>query len=934
MTRLHLSPVVILLFLTTLVASCASGQQSDSIQPSGMAQIRLDVRIDAASLSCSAMESAEFEAVVSGGDGDYSYVWDFNAADGHNVDGIESVAHYIYPEPGGYTISLHVADSSGASGEAITKINVGDRKYAAQEPIELYDLISSPDKPYIIDGFDITNPDGNGITLRNCENIIIRNCYIHDCIADDGKDCRAISAEGCRNLTIQNVYVKNNKRGILVEGYPNHLSSDILVENSVVVGSLREDGISFRNVENVTVSGNILYDNGRIWEDRISGISFNSVFHHVKAHHNLVVNSNSDGIELMGDTDKETATDIEVYANVVRDNGEQGVWLFRVQKGRVHHNYIEGSHNNGVCLEGLVADMRVDHNVIIRCGGTPEMKHHGGGAVAIQLSSDNLIQHNILIDSSCGDVSISGFDRPGEDWIKKMDSRFREATGNVIDGNVMCNSEFNISIADGVSSTSITNNVVWQRERGRHYHGCRPDKSNIKAKPLFRAPERGDFALLSNSPGYKTIAQTVRGSGWHFGTLAFDYKYVPLIMDEEKIARGFEMEAKDAAEAGAYWIRPHLTELFAWGFTEKQPGQYDWAIIDLLVRTCQKYDLRLLPQIWTLAAWDQKLPPVDMSDPMNALFTLKRCPWTHGGDLKPKDMKAYLAWLEAMVERYDNDGVHDMPGLKYPILYYEILNEPQGRDDMQPFFEVQKESYLTIKDENPDVQVVLGGQISPEELETYLNMGIREYCDVINIHGSLGHRYQEIIKASGGGKPVWITEIGYEFEEYSFENLDAERKQAEYLIKDYARSFANGADKIFWIEILGWITPDMELEFQLPIQQQQACLHPAGQRPRLAYYTHKLLASKIGKFSSVERTFLDEGVESYKFLQDGKIFYILWNESDERTWINLDVSTLSAVATELVPQSEDGSFKSLKLKAEDMNVQLEIGTIPVLVELR
>ena len=505
MSKLSILLVITLFFLSTLMAGCMIHQSQDAANPSGIARSPLDVRIDADSLSYPAMDQAKFTAVVSGGDSDYSYIWDFDAADGYDVDGIEPVVQHIYPIPGQYNISLRVADSSGAFGDATATIDVKAREYAIQKPIEIQNLVSPPDRPYVIDGYDISNPDGNGITLRHCENIIIRNCHIHDCTSDYDQDSRAIFAEGCSNLTIQNVSLKNNKRGILVEGFPDRLSSDILVENSVVAGSEREDGISFRNVEDVEVRGNILYDNGRIWEDRISGISFNGVFRHISAHDNLVVNSNSDGIELMGETERETPTDIEVYDNIVRNNGEQGVWLSRVQKGRIHHNYIEGSHHNGVCLERLISGIRIDHNFIIRCGGTPEMEHYGGAAVGIQYSRDNIIQYNILVDSSCGDVSISGPGKADEGWMKKMDSGFRQSAKNVVDSNVMCSSEVNISIADGVSATSITNNVVWQRGNGRHYHGCHPDKSNIRAKPLFRAQERGDFSLLSNSPGYGNI---------------------------------------------------------------------------------------------------------------------------------------------------------------------------------------------------------------------------------------------------------------------------------------------------------------------------------------------------------------------------------------------------------------------------------------------
>jgi hypothetical protein len=43
---------------------------------------------------------------------------------------------------------------------------------------------------------------------------------------------------------------------------------------------------------------------------------------------------------------------------------------------------------------------------------------------------------------------------------------------------------------------------------------------------------------------------------------------------------------------------------------------------------------------------------------------------------KPCSMEDYTEFLKKLVERYDGDGVNDMPELKYPVKYWEIMNEP------------------------------------------------------------------------------------------------------------------------------------------------------------------------------------------------------------------------------------------------------------------
>jgi len=41
----------------------------------------------------------------------------------------------------------------------------------------------------------------------------------------------------------------------------------------------------------------------------------------------------------------------------------------------------------------------------------------------------------------------------------------------------------------------------------------------------------------------------------------------------------------------------------------------------------------------------------------------------------------YEKWLTAVVERYDGDGKDDMKGLQFPVLHYEIGNEPDLEKD-------------------------------------------------------------------------------------------------------------------------------------------------------------------------------------------------------------------------------------------------------------
>ncbi|MCD6402699.1 MAG: hypothetical protein J7K98_00005 [Candidatus Aenigmarchaeota archaeon] len=112
-------------------------------------------------------------------------------------------------------------------------------------------------------------------------------------------------------------------------------------------------------------------------------------------------------------------------------------------------------------------------------------------------------------------------------------------------------------------------------------------------------------------------------------------------------------------------------------------------------------------------------------------------------------MTDYKNFLKVFVERYDGDGLDDMPGLKYPVRYWEIMNEPgtQGKNphDLkffhgtpQDYLEILKTSYFTIKEADPNAKVLMGGMAGM--FNEYINFWepiideAKQYFDIANIH--------------------------------------------------------------------------------------------------------------------------------------------------------------------------------------------------------
>ena len=55
-------------------------------------------------------------------------------------------------------------------------------------------------------------------------------------------------------------------------------------------------------------------------------------------------------------------------------------------------------------------------------------------------------------------------------------------------------------------------------------------------------------------------------------------------------------------------------------------------------------------------------------------------------------MDDYKNFLIKLVDRYDGDGLNDMPGLTKPIKYWDVMNEPEF--DM--LFKGSKEDFIEI----------------------------------------------------------------------------------------------------------------------------------------------------------------------------------------------------------------------------------------------
>ena len=88
------------------------------------------------------------------------------------------------------------------------------------------------------------------------------------------------------------------------------------------------------------------------------------------------------------------------------------------------------------------------------------------------------------------------------------------------------------------------------------------------------------------------------------------------------------------------------------------------------------------------------------------------------GDTFPKEeyLDDYAAYVTAVVERYDHDGVDDMPGLLYPIHDYGIEREFTGfwPGTAEEYVRLLRIAYPAIKAANPEANVLLVALLMPD----------------------------------------------------------------------------------------------------------------------------------------------------------------------------------------------------------------------------
>lgn len=352
------------------------------------------------------------------------------------------------------------------------------------------------------------------------------------------------------------------------------------------------------------------------------------------------------------------------------------------------------------------------------------------------------------------------------------------------------------------------------------------------------------------------------------------------------------------------------------------------------------------------------------------------------GSYLPVDVQKYVAFVKAVVERYDGDGIDDMPGLKNPIKYWQVSNEP-SESIARDFAGLQKMTYTAIKEACSDCKVLIGGATGMPPADAYIEEFDRQYKPILD---ELGGRYVDILdfhwygNATGdylGAKdvyahiravlsadgfpsiPVWITEMG----SYSGDpaqvrpgaidfEFQTERQQAEDYLKRFVYPLSFGVKKIFpAFGLMEGLEHDGGyFDFTGLIYDGAGKDDPGIGVKKLSYYTYKKMTEVLEGSDWMQiGTVLDsDGLHIYKFMKQDKPLWVAWDDKEiacikapcGRLIKIPGVNSGAGLVTEAVPKFESGkevtdyssSFNTRTINVSNGIATLFVGRTPVFVE--
>ncbi|NOU85426.1 hypothetical protein GC102_06490 [Paenibacillus sp. LMG 31460] len=419
------------------------------------------------------------------------------------------------------------------------------------------------------------------------------------------------------------------------------------------------------------------------------------------------------------------------------------------------------------------------------------------GTLGGTLYYDN-VQMKTVDDFSLTSSAFANWYKLGEDVVFKPENQLlpqsvHTVTGTVYDeeGQVIAQSTVN-------RQTLLSDGWSWEPERAGYY------------EIAFDYVKTGDTTPVAHTEAY-----TVTSAKGTAGQFVRD-RYAVAVADGDTKAMSqrspmfgfsYQLEGEQAVQLadtiGFSMARIHSVP---WGtqFTntamalEPSRGTYNWTAFDAQVNMLRSYGFELAGNILFTPQWASSHPEdtqIYTAVPGYAAYA-------------PADMEDLADFLRALIDRYGDR-----------ISKWEVWNEPHlpggsifWRDTPEKFVELLQTSYETIKEEQPESEVWIGGLGGRRYLPFYrelLRLGATSYYDKLALHGAFPNAdyFKDLDDQYEAASKDWVTSESHAglISSIGLTAVPSEKEIAFKILLDYLYQIKHGAEQIAYFEMMNQV---------------------------------------------------------------------------------------------------------------------------------
>ncbi|HOV86924.1 MAG TPA: PKD domain-containing protein [Syntrophobacteraceae bacterium] len=327
------------------------------------------------------------------------------------------------------------------------------------------------------------------------------------------------------------------------------------------------------------------------------------------------------------------------------------------------------------------------------------------------------------------------------------------------------------------------------------------------------------------------------------------------------------------------------------------------------------------------------------------------------GIINPRKVSGWLTAeqfsraVQSVVERYDGDGVDDMPGLTHPIKVWELVNEYSSSGSIgyeglsqSDFLDFMVQGAQALKNTCSDCLLAYD-PFDKEDSKALLQVLPADTIDLISFHTYspldvpadpascyYAPNFKGLLQELGiDGKPVWVTEYAFYDHEGAVFNpgyvpAGDQTDNARWMVQTTAWGFGSG---LFSRIIYAEIPPPKDAQTDERLLWM-ALLDSEGNK-REIYHAYKKLIALLDGFKSVTELFLGEDVYGFLFDKETERIYVLWVREGVAPRPGVLLSGLDADEVTLIRSVPDsrGNFETSTLTPVEGTVSLDLENTPV-----